>query len=106
MTIIFECSLSAVPHLFDSNRVDQWKSREIPGGGTIQLGTPFVNGDFSVVRIYASLVPIVVTFSASVAASVVGAWIYNRVTSGHRGIRTVIGVREFVWGRLPNQLRR
>ena len=68
MTIIFECSLSAVPHFFDSTRMDQWRSCEIPGGATIQVGTSFARlGDSRSPRIYASLVPVLITFGTTVA---------------------------------------
>jgi hypothetical protein len=60
MTIELGVSPRTLVALFDSNQVSLGISREIPGVGTIKLGTMLENHDFPSIQASAS-VPIVLT---------------------------------------------
>jgi hypothetical protein len=69
MTIELGVSARALSALFDSKQVSSGMSREIPGVGTIQLGTMLETRDFPSVQATA-FVPIVLMIGKTVASGV------------------------------------
>jgi hypothetical protein len=84
MTIELGVSPRTLVALFDSNQVSPGISREIPGVGTIKLGTMLENHDFPSIQASA-LVPIVLTISTTVLSGVIVRLLADFLTAKMKG---------------------
>lgn len=68
--------------LFEASRVSTGMTRELPGGGTLTYATrlPYIEKR-GVPMAAAPTITFIVSFGASVAASVLGCWLYEKLTS-------------------------
>ena len=108
MRFEFDCSPSALSHLFDTTFIRPGMSREVPGGATIRLQEfPMQHRDLP--AIHASLITVLIycgTALSSVALSVLSNWIYEQLTRGRTGRRTMIRVEGLLIEVTPEAIAR